>query len=225
MPEKLLDAGDARFYVRDGTLDWENVDEYKHGHWQTCDFRPGDRWLDAGGHIGTFCIPIASKVEFVASYEPAPSNYELLCQNLVLNSVQNVTPYWFALVGNDDLYRSFYLEPRKNKGTHSLIKRESRFVERRVPCFNINRALVQHRINCIEMDVEGAEVELVYAIDDWGPIRQLYLEYHNHVLRDGDLSGLAGMLDFLRARFDEVRIVDEIRHPLWRIVVARRGTG
>lgn len=222
MGNYILTAKEAQFSVREGTLDWENVDEVLNGHWDRCDFRSTDRWLDAGGNIGTFCISIAPKVEFVASYEASEDNFRLLCRNLVLNDVQNVVPYWFALVGNDDVERPFYLEPRKNKGTHSLFKRERHFVERRTPCFNINRALVQHRINCIEMDVEGAELELVYAIDDWSSIRQLYLEYHNYVLRDDSYTKLGELIVYLQERFDTVELDDRPSHRLWRLLVARK---
>lgn len=216
---KILDAGDARFYVRDKTLDWENIDEYKGGHWAACDHRSTDRWLDAGGHIGTFAVYVSPRSEYVVTVEPDKGNHQMLLNNLQLNDVHNVTVVRAALVGNQDEEREFYLNTRRNRGTHTFFRR-GHFVPTKVPCVNINDVLRQHKINCIEMDVEGAELELLYAVENWEPIRQLYLEYHDHILgRDG----LEGVIEFLSGHFDTVTIDPTIRHKWWRIVIARKG--
>jgi len=225
MPEKILDAGDAQFRIRDGTLDWENVEEYKTGHWRLCDFRPADRWLDAGANIGTFSVYAAKQCEYVVACEPEKDNYRMLLANLTLNDARNVNPLPFAVVGNGDRDRDFYLETHKNKGTHSLFKRASHFQKTTVQCADINALLEANRIDCIEMDVEGAEVELIHAIWNWEPIRQLYVEYHNYVLKDHDLSGLAEMMAFLRERFDSVEMDEANEHKLWKIIVAKKGPG
>lgn len=221
MPDRILDAGDARFRVRGGTLDWENVDEYTGGHWAACDHRPTDRWLDAGGQIGTFAIYAASRSAFVVTVEPDEGNYRMLLGNLALNDVHNVSPICAALVGNDDEQRPFYLNKRRNRGTHTFFHR-GHLVGTTVPCVNINDVLRDHDVNCIEMDVEGAEAELLAAIEDWEPIRQLYLEYHDHIL---GREGMGAMLGFLGRHFDSVIIDPTIKHKWWRIVIARKGAG
>ncbi len=107
---------------------------------------------------------------------------------------------------------------QKNKGTHTFYRR-GHFAKVDVPCLNVNDVLREHDVNCIEMDVEGAEVELLHAVEDWGPIRQLYLEYHDHILGK---EGLPDVMRFLGAHFDSVEIDPAIKHRWWRIVVARK---
>lgn len=219
MRTKVLSTSDARFQVRDGTLDWENVAEYTDGHWAACDHRPTDRWLDAGGQIGTFAVYAAARAAFVVSVEPDQDNYRMLLANLQLNGVRNVQTVRAALVGNDDEQRPFYLNQQRNMGTHTFFQR-GRFAETIVPCANINDVLRKHRINCIEMDVEGAEVELLRAIEDWRPIRQLYLEYHSHIL---GTDGLHKTMKFLGTHFSSVVLDQTIKHKWWRIVIAKKG--
>lgn len=213
-----IDAGEARFWTRGGTLDWENVEEYTSGHWASLDHHSADRWLDAGAHIGTFAVYAAKRAEFVVSVEPDQGNHAMLLDNLALNDIENITTYRAALVGNEDEKRSFYLNKRRNRGTHTFFHR-GHFVETMVPCINVNDVLRRHRLNCIEMDVEGAEIELLLAIEDWDSIRQIYLEYHNHIL---GMDGLQFVLGFLDQRFDEVFIDKRIQHKWWKIIIARK---
>lgn len=175
---------EAWWCLRKRTDDEGVMGEAVGSHFDLCDFEPTDRWLDAGANIGSFGLVFAKDVEFIASYEPEPGNFEMLRTNLALNGIKNVEAIEAALVGNDDKERTFWVNPRRNQGAHSFYKWLDWFEPCTVRCVNINDALKRHRVNCIKMDVEGAELELLSAIEDWGSIRQVFLEYHWGIMHD-----------------------------------------
>jgi len=50
----------------------------------------GKVFIDVGGHIGRFAILASSKFEKVFAFEPHPSNFNSLCNNVALNKIDNV---------------------------------------------------------------------------------------------------------------------------------------
>lgn len=121
--------------------------------------KEGKVFLDIGAHIGKYSILYSDFYEKIYAFEPEPSNFSLLKENIKINSLENkIFPFQLAIsdkVGRIELYLSKY------SVTHSLIKDE-----------NINKILVdsstldeflnKNNINfkdiaCIKIDVEGAE--------------------------------------------------------------------
>lgn len=65
--------------------------------------RPGDKVIDVGAHIGTFCIPIGKKVgDFghVYAFEGAIDNHRLLERNISINKAQQIITTYQAIVTN-----------------------------------------------------------------------------------------------------------------------------
>lgn len=84
--------------------------------------KPGSNVLDAGANIGLMSIPLA-KLEPTATifcFEPDPLNYALLNLNIVINQVENIHTFNYAL-GNEHKFISFY-KNNGNFGDHRTSK-------------------------------------------------------------------------------------------------------
>jgi FkbM family methyltransferase len=147
---------------------------------QHIDIAKDDVWLDIGGHIGTFSIDIANRVDHVYTYEPVKENFAMLNGNIALNNIENIDTFNRAIVGNDDTSREFYLDGSHNTGGHSLIGAQNA-TKIEVDCVNINRVLHTLKPNKIKLDCEGAEYEILMNMDFTG-IDQIVFEYHFNLL-------------------------------------------
>ncbi len=166
-----------------------------------------DKWLDIGGHIGTFSIDIADKVGMVVTYEPEPDNYKMLKMNLEENQIKNVSVVNKVVVGNDDKERVFHLDEKNNTGGHSLIAADGKKTIK-VKCDNINEILKYLNINKVKLDCEGAEYEIIKAMDLTN-IEEMVMEYHFNLL---GLTKFEELIAILSKHFDVVQ-TDKIINP------------
>jgi FkbM family methyltransferase len=139
-----------------------------------------DVWLDIGGHIGTFSIDTADKVKQIYTFEPVNDNFDLLERNVAENGVKNIKTFNKAIVGNDDEERTFYLDNAGNSGGHSLIAAQNP-IKIKVECENINKVLYRNSVNKIKLDCEGAEYEILKAMD-FSKIDEMIMEFHFNLL-------------------------------------------
>jgi FkbM family methyltransferase len=166
-----------------------------------------DRWLDIGGHIGTFSIDIADKVGMVVTFEPEPDNYEILQKNIADNKIQNITTYNEAVVGNEDQEREFHLDEKRNTGGHSFIAADGAKTMK-VKCHNINDILKTYNINKVKLDCEGAEFEIIKAMDLTN-IDEMIMEYHFNLL---GLTKFEELVALLSQKFAVVQ-TDKVINP------------
>jgi FkbM family methyltransferase len=168
------------YYLREDTMDKYVAEE---AFYNRATFTPNDIWLDIGGNIGVFPVKYADKVKYIHTYEPDVDNLELLTKNLQLNNIHNCHPHEQAVVWDDRKATEFWLNTKRNKGSHSMfIHRGRKCVI--VPCVNINTILRQTKANKIKIDIEGGEYDLLKAIRNWDAITEVIFEYHIAVLRD-----------------------------------------
>lgn len=163
---------------------WENlVDIYEKEIWN-CLACPRDGVaIDIGAHQGFYTIKLAKESGEkgrVIAIEPAPENFEILCKNIELNHLTNVTPINKALSnynGIGTLY-TYDLLHRLNSGKHflrgtNLDEPHGRELDKPIPSpqwptsvdvmtlDKIVEELNLNRIDIIKMDVEGAEVKII----------------------------------------------------------------
>lgn len=160
---------------------------------------PTDYWLDGGAHIGAFSAWVAASGARVLGFEPEPENYQLAQQNLA--PFPQATCHQAALVAHGPGEANFYLA--KASDAHSLSpqvgKRAIRVRTEALPA-----VLAAHPgLTGMKLDVEGAEIALLLAVEDWGRIRRLIFEYHGGFDPDG--SGYAQVLTRLRQVFPVVQ--------------------
>lgn len=185
---------DRKFFLREGTLD-----EYvaKESCYDKCNFDPKDVWFDLGGNIGVFPIYHAHKVSQIHSYEPDKENIEMFKRNIRANEIVNTTLHKQAVVWDNRKITYFFLNEKKNKGAHSMITQRGRH-KTTVPCVNINSEIRKHNPNKLKIDIEGAEYELIKAINNWENIVEVIFEYHITALKDSEGVKLNELYEIMR---------------------------
>jgi len=199
------------FTVRNGTIDVAlvNMIVLRGEYSQLIKLSKDDVWLDIGGHIGTFAIDIADKVKKVYSFEPERKNFELLKQNVEENKIKNISIFNKAIVGSEDKEIELLINGSGNTGGHSLISVKDNYIGKllsgevegvstTVQCENINDTIKRYKINKIKMDCEGAEYDLIKAMDFKG-IDEIILEYHFNIL---GLEKYQELVDYLKETFN-----------------------
>lgn len=126
--------------------------------------RPGDVVFDVGANVGSYTILASVLVGakgYVVAFEPAPLNVTYLREHVRLNNLTNVQVVESAIARESGTVR-FYLDPDRVKG---------RIMEHgtsTVKAMSIDGAvsLLMRKPNCIKIDVEGAEVDVLRGAEE-----------------------------------------------------------
>lgn len=200
-------SGDA-FRVRPDTHDAMIITEIygPRGYSRRLRIEPGDTVLDIGAHIGTFSVRSSRIAGRVVAFEPDPGNAELLRENIARNALGAcvIEMHERAVVGNDDQQRTLHVSPEGRTSASSFHVRRGRKAFT-VQCSNINTVMKRYRPTVLKIDCEGAEDEIVAAMQDWSGVREVAMEYHVSMLRDQDLSRYHRLLAVLDDAFPIVR--------------------
>lgn len=156
--------------------------------------------IDAGGNIGMFSLYMKKKypLSTIMAFEPAPDTFNIFKRNMELHNVSGVQAYQCGL-GRDNSNQTLTFYPKmpgnstlygeeKNKSiamaedSHPVIKllSESETVQvdvKRLSSF-LHEVPDLKRIHLLKIDVEGAEMDVFYGLDDvhWNLIDNIVLE-------------------------------------------------
>jgi FkbM family methyltransferase len=179
---------------------------------------PGSTFLDCGAHFGLFSV-VASKavgeIGNVIAFEPMPEIRAILESVVSLNNCTNVKIRAEAL----SLERgkaTFYLTGNDISNANSLVRQDRHAGNITVPVTTIDqvRAEMNLRINCIKIDVEGAEYDLLRGASKTlrsdRPV--LFLSLHPTALNNANVS-LSEIWAFLNSNrysleFDGERVTE-----------------
>lgn len=174
---------------RANTLDkmvlWE---QWKMKDYQGLTIRPGDVVIDLGGHIGSSTLNYShyvGKDGVVYSIEALPENFSLLTRNISRNGITNVKAFNLAIVGDRNMRRIQLNHNTHNSGGHSIldlgaVQQAATLCEAMtLEAFAEQQGIT--RIDILQMDIEGAEFEILLNADKafLGAIPQIMFEYHN----------------------------------------------
>jgi FkbM family methyltransferase len=140
--------------------------------------------LDVGAHIGAFSLYAAKeyKAKKVYSFEPCPENYATLQTNVQNNHLSDIITTIPKAIGEQTGTRELFLDALGTVG-HSFYSSSQQSNMVKVDCVTLKKALEQNKIvhiDCLKMDCEGAEWEILKTIDEvtLSKIGLICMEYH-----------------------------------------------
>ena len=178
--------------------------------------RTGMVVIDVGAHVGYYSLLAASQVGptgKIYSFEPAPSNYELLLKNIELNGFHNVVAARKAVsnqVGQSTLYLTALDNGRHSIYRHDLPETGSAVVE----TTTIDDLLDGDnwpRVDLVKVDVEGAEKDVLDGMATLFAKQEpltLILEFNPRLLQGAGVDP-AEFLQRPNSWGFEVQIIDE----------------
>ena len=147
--------------------------------------RAGDVILDIGAHIGGFAVRAAQLAApgNVYAYEASRSNFDLLAENKALNNVANLHVHHTAV--SDKRGEMEFFLPGDNGALGSLLQ-DANSPRERVRAVTLADILSENNIeqvDCLKMDVEGAEYGILAncSRETLERIRYIVMEYHEFV--------------------------------------------
>ena len=175
--------------------------------------RRGDRVLEMGagiGFISMLCARICG-ADAVLSYEANPENEPYIKRNYALNNLFPQFRNRAVSVSKGEM--PLFLDP--NFLSTGFINR-GYGKKTTVACDAISDVIREFRPNCIVMDVEGAEIDLLPAAPLEG-INKIILETHARVVGQAAVNDLDGYLraqGFLRTNPDGGKVCLYLRYPI-----------
>jgi FkbM family methyltransferase len=151
----------------------------------------GDVVFDVGANVGVFSLFAATvKDTKVFSFEPHPTNFKVLSENIKINKLVNITPFQVGLAKQNE-FRDLIIgeipgghkvangnETEKHK---NILTIETRKIESIMLDEDIEK------IDFLKLDCEGAEGEILSSIssDLYKKINKIVIEFHdNHSVLD-----------------------------------------
>jgi len=185
--------------------------------------RPGYRILDAGANIGSVAIALAKKEPSAVIYcfEPDPLNYSLLILNIMLNKIDNILSFPFALGGkrkSTQLYKS-----DNNYGDHRTYKPMDKYTSRN-ETFSMHNTIIEQvnpvtflkkimrirsvpQIDMLKIDTQGADIDILSAclplLREGAEVAIEFSPYH--------LYQFGSNYDVVRATLSQFRSVNKIK--------------
>lgn len=146
--------------------------------------------VDIGAHAGIFTILASyyAKKGKVYSFEPMKENFELLKENIRLNSANNVQAINKAVSDKNGKLK-FYVSQTKNKGQNSIFKLGESQKEIRIEKISFKDFLKAiPKIDFLKIDCEGAEYEILFSLskEELKKIKKISMEFHNYGKYIGD---------------------------------------
>ncbi len=183
----------AEFIVRKQTSDWFVVQEV----WKLKEYQgqPKGVIVDLGANIGSYAVFASKNADRVLAFEPVPSNYQLLCQNIELNKCNNIEAIQ-AGVAKDRGKRTIYIAT-VNVGSSSLYRASGTCFEADMITFaDIFDNYGIDRINMLKIDIEGAEHELFsnVTIELLKKVDEIIMEVHSYTTGMREIKAIIGKL-------------------------------
>ena len=180
--------------------------------------------VDVGAHAGYYTLIAARAVGDkgrVFSFEPEPSNYQLMLKNIQLNNHLNVTPVQKAVSDKTGHIKLFLAEDASGHSTVSE-KPDQRSIQ--VDSTSLDDFFTDRiqQINVIKIDVEGAEnavLQGMSSIIDKNPELIIFTEFCPDALKKAGCLP-TGYLKKLADYGFVIFLIDEKKHSL---VVAEVG--
>ena len=173
----------------------------------------------AGTHIGVLAIPIAKKVNTVIGFEANPDTFNLLCDNIHLNNINNILAFNYALY-NSDTKLTFHKDKANSGG--SKIKPQNDIYSTgngtteiaEISAKRLDDICAENNLPAADMlimDIEGSEyAALIGCPNLLKHCKILYVEFEPHHLRNVSGVSVENFLSVIAPYFISVKIIQEI---------------
>ncbi|MBX4196766.1 FkbM family methyltransferase [Candidatus Pacearchaeota archaeon] len=174
-----------KYKVRAGTTDRTTLNEIwvHHAYGGPGQIREIKTVIDIGAHIGFFSLFASyySPHAKILAFEPAPSNFKLLQENIALNNLKNITAYNEAVSSKKGVLTMFFSD---NPLCHSIYESPSARNKQHVNATSLADIMKRNAwasLDFLKMDCEGAEYDILFSCSPaiLKKIRMIGLEYHN----------------------------------------------
>ncbi len=174
-----------KFFVRPGISDIQMINEVFNDEFYNRDLyqmKNNETVIDIGANIGSFTLRAAKNpaVDLVYSFEPFPSNYNLMQKNIQLNNLTKKIHLFKYGIGKKKEKRKFYFDPRGN-ATHNLFIKSDKSIEISMLALkDIFEDNALKRCSLLKIDCEGAEYEIFESATSslLKKIKIICMEYH-----------------------------------------------
>ena len=176
----LESVGGFNLFVHDANDTFISAEIARHGVWEKFETElmmrfatDGGAVVDVGANLGWYSVVAALHIGSkgrVLAIEPEPANYALLCANIELNNLPNVTSV-MAAVGETEQIVSLSLSS-ENRGDHrvgsALNLRDTVQVQQRpLAAICADAGLRAETVSILKVDIQGGETGLLRASCDF----------------------------------------------------------
>lgn len=169
-----------------------------------------------GAHIGSLLVPLSKFVKSIIAFEANPQTYKYLQQNILLNKIENVSTYNFA-VYNSETYVSFY-QNKANTGGSKIKPHIDRFIyhydqpeEIQIKTISLDNFIHEKKLpvpDFLIVDIEGSEFQaLKGAAGSLECCKYLYIEFVPHHLFNVAQIDVNTYCSVIKPFFQYMRIV------------------
>jgi FkbM family methyltransferase len=187
--------------------------------------KQGNTVVDVGANIGYYTLlaaKLTGNMGHVYSFEPDPTNFRVMLNNVALNGYHNVMPFQKA-VSNKIATVKLYLS-KTDVGAHTLREQHDHFqftqkqagdyVE--VDSVVLDDILHNETVDVIKMDCEGSELAVLlgmHNIISRNPNIKMFIEFYPSALEEMGYSP-RGLLNKLFSYGFSLTVIDELRTPI-----------
>ena len=144
--------------------------------------------IDLGAHIGTFALRCAVERDCkVLAFEPCPSTFDLLAENIMLNDLEGqVVPFRLA-IGEAEGIRKFYSRPNHPVSSSLYLDHYSKdvpgYLTQEVQCTTLKRVFEDNQVSeCVALKIDCEEAEKEIFTEESKPYfrrtKYVALEWH-----------------------------------------------
>lgn len=199
------------------------ADHFVHDVCRVFSTKPGDLVMDIGANKGLVTLVCALLGARVVAYEPSPVAFEILQDTIQRNNIQNSVEALNVAIHTSVgripmLYNDILPDPEKKRGKVVNGNTIGPFTAEHglsceVDAITLKDAVGDRTWDCIKMDVEGAEFDLLLSCPEglFRQIRRLSVELHSHRASQQTENRL---LQRLRDNFP---IIDVAKEPSGRL--------
>lgn len=148
--------------------------------------RENGTFIDVGANCGIATIILAKQNpnSIIYSFEPDPSVYKVLEENIKLNNLSNVILFNKAMCRKETKTIELCLHPNYSGGNTTCAEKTVFGNNTIVECVSFDEIIDKYKISTIELlkiDCEGAEYEILYESEHFKEriVKALVGEFHN----------------------------------------------